>query len=57
MKKLIYIIGIALAFGFVSCDKTSETFDENNGSTISCEPKTVETRALINSVKICIPAH
>lgn len=51
MKKLIYIIGIALAFGFVSCDKTSETFDENNGSTISFAPQTVETRALINSVE------
>ena len=51
MKKLVYTIGIALAFGFVSCDKTSETFDENKGSTISFEPKTVETRALINSVE------
>lgn len=35
----------------VSCDKTSEIFDENKGSTISFEPKTVETRALINSVE------
>jgi hypothetical protein len=51
MKKLVYTIGIALAFGFVSCDKTSEIFDENKGSTISFEPKTVETRALINSVE------
>ena len=51
MRRHIYILfNIALAFGFVACDKAGETNDENDGAVITFAPKTVKTRALINSV-------
>ena len=50
MKKLIYLIGIALAFGFVACDKTEVVKLAEDEGSISFAPKTVETRALIDTV-------
>lgn len=50
MRKHIFIISIALAFGFVACDKTEVAKPGEGEGAISFAPQTVETRALINSV-------
>lgn len=51
MRKLVYILNIALAFGFVACDRTGVDDPQGEeGGVISLVPQTVETRALINNV-------
>ena len=50
MRKHIFILNIALALGFVACDKTEVAKPVEDEGSISFAPQTVETRALINSV-------
>ena len=51
MKNKRYILGVALALGFVACDKTGDNpIPEGENGVISFAPKSVETRALVNNV-------